>query len=131
MLYFQKQTFTFMNRIYFLFGLNSLLPATTLSTFTSKVFSRGGFISSPEPKALGELIGWDSSLCQSASLCIRAFTVSDMNNSETSWPIIIKFHRKHYWGGGLAALGFGPDRIRTLVSMATNSSHRVIMGKIL
>ena len=38
---------------------------------------------------------------------------------------------KHHWGGGLAALGFGPDRIRTLVSMATDSSHRVIMGKIL
>ena len=31
------------------------------------------------------------------------------------------------WG---AALGFGPDRIRTLVSMATDNSNRVIMGKI-
>ena len=29
------------------------------------------------------------------------------------------------------AIGFGPDQIRTLVSMATDSSHRVIMGKIL
>ena len=38
---------------------------------------------------------------------------------------------KHHWGGGKAALSFGPDRIRTLVSMATNSSHRVIMGKML
>ena len=27
------------------------------------------------------------------------------------------------------ALQSGPDRIRTLVSMATDSSHRVIMGK--
>ena len=35
------------------------------------------------------------------------------------------------WGGGLIALGFGPGRIGTLVSMATNSSHRVIMGKML
>ena len=26
-------------------------------------------------------------------------------------------------------VGFDPDRIRTLVSMATDSSHRVIMGK--
>ena len=34
-------------------------------------------------------------------------------------------------GGGKAALGFGPDRIGTLVSMATESSHRVIMGKML
>ena len=31
--------------------------------------------------------------------------------------------------GGKAALGFGPDRIRNLVSMATESSHRVIMEK--
>ena len=62
---------------------------------------------------------------------VGQFTLSGMNISETSWPIIIKFHLKHHWGGGLAALGFGPDRIRTLVSMATDSSHRVIMGKIL
>ena len=33
------------------------------------------------------------------------------------------------WGVGKPALGFGPDQIRTLVSMATDSSHRVIMGK--
>ena len=33
--------------------------------------------------------------------------------------------------GGKAALGFWPDRIGTLVSMATDSSHRVIMGKML
>ena len=35
-----------------------------------------------------------------------------------------------HWGGGKASLGFGPDRIGTLVSMATDSSHRVIMGKM-
>ena len=34
-------------------------------------------------------------------------------------------------GWGKAALGFGPDRIITLVSMATDSSHRDIMGKML
>ena len=34
-------------------------------------------------------------------------------------------------GWGKAALGFGPDRIKTLVSMATDSPHKVIMGKIL
>ena len=32
-------------------------------------------------------------------------------------------------GGALISLGFGPGRIGTLVSMATNSSHKVIMGK--
>ena len=67
--------------------------------------------------------------------CVRAsvlpFTLSDMNISETSGSIIIKIHLKHHWGGGLAALGFGPDRIGTLVSMATDSSNKVITGKIL
>ena len=42
---------------------------------------------------------------------------------ETSWPIIIEFHQEHHWGGGLTVLDFGLDRIRTLVSMATDSSH--------
>ena len=55
--------------------------------------------------------------------------LSNMNISETSWPIAIKFHLKHYWAGGKAALGFGADQIRTLVSVATDSSHSVIMGK--
>ena len=41
----------------------------------------------------------------------------------------MKFYFKHHWGGGKASLGFDPDRIRTLVSMATDSSHIVIMGK--
>ena len=88
--------------------------------------------SSPEPKAQDELIGWDSSPHASVRVCFhRAFTLSNINISETSWPIVIKFHLEHHWGGGLAALGFGPDRIRTPVSMATDSSHRVIMGKTL
>ena len=79
--------------------------------------------SSPEPKAPGELIGQDSSR--------RPHVLSDMNISETSRPIIIKFYLKHHWGRGLAVLGFGPYRIRLLFSIATDSSHRVIMGKIL
>ena len=54
-----------------------------------------------------------------------------MNISEASWPIVIKFCLEHHWGGELSVLGFGPDRIRTLVSMATESSHRVIMRKTL
>ena len=70
-----------------------------------------------EPASVGLLV------CAS----VGPFTLSDMNISETSFPIIIKFHLKHHWGGGLAAIGFGPDRIRTLVSMAKDSSHSVIM----
>ena len=65
----------------------------------------------------------------SVRACVRPFTLSNMNISETSRPIVTKFHLEHHWGGGLAAYGFGPVQIRTLVSMATGSSHRVIMGK--
>ena len=54
-----------------------------------------------------------------------------MNISETSGPIATKFYLKHHWVGGKDALGFGPDRIRTLVSMATDGFHRVIMEKML
>ena len=56
-------------------------------------------------------------------------TISNMNISATSGLIIIKFYQKHHWDGGKDALGFGPDRIKTLDSMATDSSHRVIMEK--
>ena len=50
-----------------------------------------------------------------------------MDIFETNGSIATKFYLKHHLGGGLAALSFGPDRIRTLVSMAIESSHRVIM----
>ena len=60
---------------------------------------------------------------------VRLSTLSNMNIFATSRPIAIKFYLKHHWGMGKAVLGFGPDRIRTLVSMATDSSNRVIMEK--
>ena len=51
-----------------------------------------------------------------------------LNISAISRPIGMKFYLKLYTGGGK---GFDQDRIRTLVSMATDtcSSHRIIMGK--
>ena len=66
-------------------------------------------------------------MCLAVCLC----TFSNSNISVTSGPIVTKFYLNHHWGGGKAALCFGPDRIGTLVSMATDSSHRVIMGKML
>ena len=64
-------------------------------------------------------------------MCVCVFTLSNMNISETLGPIATKFYQKHHRVGGKDALGFGPDRIGTLVSMATDSFHRVIMGKML
>ena len=59
------------------------------------------------------------------------WTFSNSNISATSGPIVTEFYLNYHWGGGKAALGFGLDRIGTLVSMANDSSHRVIMGKML
>ena len=64
-------------------------------------------------------------------MCISVFTLSNMNISKTRGQIATKFYLKHHWVRGKDALGFGPDRIGTLVSMATDSYHRVIMGKML
>ena len=61
---------------------------------------------------------------------VNIFKLEYLRN-HSSGPIITKFYLNHHWGGGKAPLGFGPDRIGTLVSMATDSSHRVIMGKML
>ena len=83
--------------------------------------------SSPEPTAHGELIVYQSSW----RLCVCVSTLSNMNISETRGPIATKFYLKHHWVGGRDAFGFGPDKIGTLVSMATDSSHRVIMEKLL
>ena len=41
----------------------------------------------------------------------------------------MKFYLKHHWGGGKASVGFDLELIRSLVSMATVSSHRVTVGK--
>ena len=70
-------------------------------------------------------------MCLSVCVSVCVFTFSHMNISETSGSIVTKFYLKQHWVGGKAALGFGLDWIRTLVSMATESSHRVIMGKML
>ena len=104
---------------------NFKMTASHTDRYMSAIFS------SPEPKAHGELIVYQSSWRPSVRPSVCASTLSNINISETSGPIATKFYLKHHWGGGKAASGFWPDRIGTLVSMATDSSHRVIMGKIL
>ena len=70
-----------------------------------------------------------ASVRASVRVCVRVLTLSNMNISDTSWSIAIKFYLNHQCGGRKATLGFGLDRIRTHISMATNISLRVIMGK--
>ena len=88
-----------------------------------------GFLAHLSRRLIGDLIVYRSSWRLSVCVCVRLLTLSNMNISATSWLIGMKFYLKHHWGGGKASVGFDPDRIRTLVSMATDSSHRVIMGK--
>ena len=42
---------------------------------------------------------------------MRALTLSNINFSATSRPIVTRFYLKHHWGGGKAALCFEPDQI--------------------
>ena len=88
-----------------------------------------GFLAHLSRRLRGELIVYQSSRRPCVCESVRLSTFSNMNISDTSKPIAIKFYLKHHWGGGKASVAFNPDQIRTLVSMATDSSHRVIMGK--
>ena len=83
--------------------------------------------SSPEPSAQGELIVYQSCRRLSVWLCVNIFKLEYLSNQ---WANRNKILSEPSLGGGKAALGFGPDRIGTLVSMVTDSSHRVIMGKM-
>ena len=55
--------------------------------------------------------------------------LSNKNIPKASLPILIKFHRYHQWGGGLAVFGFEPDLVRISASTATKTSHRHLLGK--
>ena len=77
-------------------------------------------------RLVGELIVYPWSGVRPSS---SSSTISNINISATSRLIATKFYLKHHWVGGKAVLGFEPDQITTLVSMATESSHRVIMEK--
>ena len=85
-----------------------------------------GFLAHLSRRLKGELIVYP---CSGVRRRRRRSPFSNMNISEASRQIAIKFYLKHHWGGGKAAWGFGADQFITLVSMATDSSHRVIMGK--
>ena len=58
----------------------------------------------------------------------RPFTISKKNIPEASGPILI-LYVNHQWVGRLTASGVEAYCIKIVVSMATNCSHRLIMGK--
>ena len=67
------------------------------------------------------------SVCACICPCVNTFKHEYLRDQQADCNQILS---EAYWDGGKAALGFWPDRIGTLVSMATDSSHRVIIGKI-
>ena len=73
------------------------------------------FLAHLSQRLIDELIVYQ--LSRRLSVCVSVNTFSNLNISATSGLIVTKFYLKHHWSGGKAALGFGSDRIRTLVSM--------------
>ena len=66
---------------------------------------------------MGELIGYRSSRRQSVRPHFQTYmSLIPAGQNAT------KFYLKHYWGKEKAASGFGLDRIRTLVSTATDAT---------
>ena len=102
---------------------------SVLSTWYEPHYEKTGFLAHLSRRLIGELIVYRSSRRPSVRACVGVLTLSNMNISATSWQIGMKFYLKHHWGGGKASVGFDLDGISTLVSMATDSSHRVIIGK--
>ena len=86
--------------------------------------------SSPESPAHKVSLKYTSQDVVCMCVCICVSTLSNMNISPTSGPIAIKYLKHHciHWGGEKDVLGFGSGRIGTLVSMTTNSPHRVTIG---
>ena len=86
---------------------------------------------SPEPNAQRRAYSLPvepASVCVSVCLSVNIFKLDYLHNNSANRNQLLS---EASLGWGLTALGFGPGWIGTLVSMATNSSHRVIMGKML
>ena len=63
----------------------------------------------------------------SVRACVRSHF---QRSSSPAWPIKVKFYVEHPWVGGTkVCVFFYLDRIRTVVAMATNAFHRLIMEK--
>ena len=77
-------------------------------------------------RLIGELIVYQSSRRPCVGACVNIFKHEYLRDQLADCSQILS---EASLGWGKASVGFDPDRIRTLVSMATYSSNRVIMGK--
>ena len=75
------------------------------------------FFSSPEPKAPGELIGWEGSVVR------RPSTISNDLSSETTGPIATKFHIQPPGPLGKKSCSNGLDHMTNMAAMPTYSKN--------
>ena len=115
-------------------GRNGHGPIWLWAEMTSDLPHKMGspFLAHLSRRLKGELIVYRSIRCP----CVRAsvgpwVNIFKLEYLRNQWANRNQILSEASLGGGLIALGFGPGRIGTLVSMATDSSHRVIMGKML
>ena len=76
-----------------------LYPLVPLFYIAKLGFTGVYIFSSPEPKAHGELIVYQSSRRPSVRPCVRLLTLSNMIISTTSRPIPTKLYLNHHWVG--------------------------------
>ena len=81
-----------------------LVPLVKPHYYTTRyIMSNDIFLAHLSRRLRGELIVYQSSRRPSVRPCVRLFTLSNMNISETNGLIATKFYQKHHWSGGLTA----------------------------
>ena len=88
-----------------------------------------GFLAHLSRRLIVELIVYPCSGVRPSVRRPSSFTISKIFFSETAEPIVLILRIHHLQVGGKNNCVFCFDRIRTLVTMATYASHRLIMEK--
>ena len=87
------------------------------------------FLAHLSRRLIGELIVYPCSGVRPSVVRRPSFTISKIFFSETAGPIVLILHIHHLQVGGKNNCVFCFDQIRTLVTMVTYASHRLIMEK--
>ena len=87
------------------------------------------FLAHLSRRLIGELIVYPCSGVRPSSVRRPSSTISKIIFSETTGPIVLILHIHHLQVGGKNNCVFCFDWIRTLVTMATYASHRLLMKK--
>ena len=88
---------------FYLYCISKIRPCNIRCKNVNFQMKNNNIFSSPEPKAHGELIVYQSSRRLCVCVCVSVSTLLNMNISETRGPIATKFYLKHHLGEGKAA----------------------------